>query len=237
MGLIMLNRGSEMAQIESRYEGLIPVPPFAGPGEIAIGRIPGPRYISLRTVGAPGNIVLELNSANPLSRAGQFRYFIRDGEVIRLNGDVDYDATVHQIPNGAVSATGVLIAELLASPISSGEVIVQWGSDMAPLVWPPSDQGAIFPAFRCDNLNNAATITSNEMIVPASGRVSWIADYTAGMAGNLELRQGGIVQIAALAAFGTWSFPDLIAGQYAQVSIRNTGNAGGINVDLKVVRT
>lgn len=237
MGLRILNRLAEGALIESAYEGLAAAPPYLGAEAVNLGRLTAPRYISVRTLGVPGNADLLLHPVSSDNWAEPARYPIRDGEIIILSGEVDYDLEVQIVGNGAVSDTGVLALPVLVSPIPSAIIRLTWGNGPAPVINPPDDQGALCVAIRDTSIPAPGTTQSNAILAPVSGRVSWIADYAVGVAGNIVLIQGGLEQSEALANFGTWDFPDIIAGQYMSVMVRNTGAAGAVNVDLKVVRT
>lgn len=237
MGLRILNRLAEGATIESAYEGLAAAPPYLGAEAVNLGRLTAPRYISVRTLGVPGNADLLLHPVSSDNWADPVRYPIRDGEIIILSGEVDYDLEVQIVGNGAVSDTGVLALPVLVSPIPSAIIRLTWGNGPAPVINPPDDQGAICPAIRDTLIPNATSTQSNAIIAPASGRVSWLAHYDAGVAGEIVLIQGAIEQSKPLAVAGTWDFPDIVAGQYMAVRVRNTGVGGALNVDLKVVRT
>ena len=237
MGLRVVERTADTALVESVYEGLAPMPPFAGPGIVNLGRIVTPRYISVRTVGTPGNLSLLLEPVNSTSRAGVARYDIRDGEVIILEGDVDYNLSVQAEVNGCVINPGVLATPEIVAPIPSAMLRIHWGSRKIPYVNPPDDQGSLNAAIRETSIPNGGTTASNRILIPTSGRASWLAHYAAGVAGIITLIQGNVSENIALAPVGCWTCPDLIAGQYAAVSVRNTGAAGSVNVDLKVVRT
>jgi len=238
MGLRIVQRNAEGVSIESVYEGLAPAPPYLGGEAVGPFRIVAPRYLSSRTVGCPGNVVVTLAPVSSDSRAMPTDYQMRDGEMILLDGVTDYDMTVQIIQNGAVEAGGgPIVPALLCSPIPSSHIVLRWGNDTAPVITGPGDQGALCVAMRIANIAPAAVVTTRLIRVPASGRVSWLADYSAGVAGDIMLLQGPIVQTAPLAPTGTWTHPDLIAGQEIKIRVRNTGNAGSLNVDAKVVRT
>lgn len=239
MGLRIVagTRTAESIVIESAYEGLAAAPPYLGAAAVDIGRLTRPRWISARTLGAPGNVDLLLHPASSNTWAEPARYPLRDGEIILLSGEVDYDVELEIVVNGAVTDTAVPSIPVLVSPIPSAIIRLTWGNEAAPIVNPPDDQGAICPAIRDTLIPNATTTQSNAIIAPASGRVSWLAHYAAGVAGDIVLIQGAIEQVKPLAVAGTWDFPDIVAGQYMAVRVRNTGVGGALNVDLKVVRT
>jgi len=241
MGLQVIERLSETALVNLTYEGLAAAPPFLGPEEVSLSILSRPRFVSVRTVCEPGNVDLILSPRSSNERAGSTRYHIRDGSIILLDGTVDYDASLQLVANGAVSATGAGANALLCCPIPSGQVRLNWGSDIAPVINAPDDQGAICPAIRAVAVAGAGgTCLSDPILVPQSGRASWIAEYTAGATGEIHLIQGPLTtsQSVALAPVGVWTVPDLIAGQFVRLRFRNTTvGAVAASVDLKVVRT
>jgi hypothetical protein len=157
--------------------------------------------------------------------------------MIILEGDVDYNISVRAIVNGCVINPGVLATPEIVAPIPGSMLRLHWGSGKIPIINPPDDQGSLNAAIRETSIAIGGTTASKPILIPTSGRASWLAHYAAGVAGIISLIQGDVTEKIALAPYGFWTCPDLIAGQYAAVSVLNTGAAGSVNVDLKVVRT